>query len=646
LRIRLLKHTTTLAKSKKDAEDEREERKKESLERYEMNQGRTQSYHDDDSEAMTDDELEVAVNDDIETTSVEQYLTYNNPYLNTTPAYRFVANALTTARCHNLLPSSVEDLQCFKDPSPSNHNSYPFVTPTQISEELEKSWRERVKEAATAQRRENDERNRNEQLLSVDAGNQRIEDNSRVLTAEEIMQVNAHKVSNIIEAVKHEFKLNQEQSRCYNFIADHLKSMLLGTQTLQKNGNRCMYLGGPGGTGKSRVIKAIAELFQRLDCKGMLRITATTGIAATAIGGSTIDSLCRLKRSRSNRRKRKNGRDNDESEDESEASIAGSQWSGCRFLIVDEVSMLGCKKLRRISKKLCKIKGCAVPFGGLFVLFSGDFNQLRAVGDKCLYHPISEPSDKITKAQQQQNEGLFLWRGVITQTVLLKQHYRAQNAELHSVLDRIRCGEVKPSDIELLKSRTFGHPNGPDFCNSKWRTAMLVTPRNILRQAWNNQAALRHTMDTGHQIFISPSIDEGLKQSRDAMIWEIDSKTEMLATWNILSINGPATVTANIAVELGVANGSKVIIKEVVPHPTDYQAWRQIEQCQIVELSRPPICVWVELINNVACKEADVYHSQGWFPIMTVKTKVNPPRGAVSSGMFSRTQTPLTPGLY
>lgn len=129
------------------------------------------------------------------------------------------------------------------------------------------------------------------------------------------------------------------------------------------------------------------------------------------------------------------------------------------------------------------------------------------------------------------------------------------------------------------------------------------------------------------------------------MIWEIDSKTEMLATWNILSINGPATVTANITVEPKVANGSRVIVKQVVPHPTDHHAWRQIEQWQIVKLLRPLICVWVELLNNVASKDAYVYHSQGWFPIMTVKTKVKSAPGAVSSRMFSRIQTLLTPGF-
>jgi Magnesium chelatase, subunit ChlI len=56
-----------------------------------------------------------------------------------------------------------------------------------------------------------------------------------------------------------------------------------------------MYLGGPGGTGKSQVIKAIATLFHKLDQRDMLHLTATTGVAANTIQGSTIDSVCWLR---------------------------------------------------------------------------------------------------------------------------------------------------------------------------------------------------------------------------------------------------------------------------------------------------------------------------------------------------------------
>jgi hypothetical protein len=81
------------------------------------------------------------------------------------------------------------------------------------------------------------------------------------------------------------------------------------------------------------------------------------------------------------------------------------------------------------------------------------------------------------------------------------------------------------------------------------------------------------------------------------MVWTVDSKTEFLATWAVLCIEGPAVVAANIAVELGMANGTEVIIKAVVPHEDDEQGWQNIRK-PIVKLSRPPICVFVEAING------------------------------------------------
>jgi hypothetical protein len=80
-------------------------------------------------------------------------------------------------------------------------------------------------------------------------------------------------------------------------------------------------------------------------------------------------------------------------------------------------------------------------------------------------------------------------------------------------------------------------------------------------------------------MFISPSKDIGVPStySREEMVWTVDSNTEMLATWGMLCINAIAIVTTNIVVELGFANSSEVIIKEVVPHPDDYQGWAQLQ---------------------------------------------------------------------
>ena len=64
--------------------------------------------------------------------------------------------------------------------------------------------------------------------------------------------------------------------------------------------SRCIYLGGPGGTGKSRVIHAIKCVFEKLGKQDQLIVSATTGPAAMLIHGSTIDSLCHFRKRRSN----------------------------------------------------------------------------------------------------------------------------------------------------------------------------------------------------------------------------------------------------------------------------------------------------------------------------------------------------------
>ena len=78
--------------------------------------------------------------------------------------------------------------------------------------------------------------------------------------------------------------------------------------------------------------------------------------------------------------------DDDEDYDHGDGSLSRSDvdnsWTSCGFLILDEVSMAGCAK---ISQALCKAKSNILPFGGLSVLFSGDFHQLPPVMDTALY---------------------------------------------------------------------------------------------------------------------------------------------------------------------------------------------------------------------------------------------------------------------
>src|SRR5271170_3016672 len=143
------------------------------------------------------------------------------------------------------------------------------------------------------------------------------------------------------------------------------------------------------------------------------------------------------------------------------------------------------------------------------------------------------------------------------------------------------------------------------------------------------------------------TIDEGLLCIREAMIWTGDNKTAMLAMWNVICIGAESFVTSNIAVELNVANGSKVIVKEVVPHPLDHQGWQEIQHNAVVKLSRPPITVFVDIVPISTEPPIEFnYHPRHptWFPIFPVRQLVKVPRefSRPNATTFHRTQTPLT----
>jgi hypothetical protein len=282
-----------------------------------------------------------------------------------------------------------------------------------------------------------------------------------------------------MEDVARIFQLNTDQRRAYNIFLQPLPHLLLGNTAVSgyDSDNRCMYLGGPGGTGKSRVIQAITEAFTRLQCRQQLLICATTGVAANLIGGSTVDSLAKIRR----RTGRYKENDNvSQSMDGSEYSyVVDNTWMSCNFLILDEVSMLGCNKLTKISQALQKNKSNCLAFGGIHVLFSGDFFQLPAIGDISLYHQSWKGKHEAKTIEI----GMGLWKNVVKTTVLLTEHYRAPNPTVYEVMERLRKGALLPSDIEKIKARVFGHPNGPDPLDPKWQDAPLITPRNNVRQA-------------------------------------------------------------------------------------------------------------------------------------------------------------------
>ena len=138
-------------------------------------------------------------------------------------------------------------------------------------------------------------------------------------------------------------------------------------------------LDGVAGSGKTYTFPKISARLQELAAQAGRRNpvfrTASTGIVAFDIG-KTLHSLLRLPV-----RSGEKGM--------SPATLQSLQllFQDCRFLIIDEKSMIGLKTFSLIDNRLRAIFPASshLPFGGLNILLCGDFFQLPPVGAKPLY---------------------------------------------------------------------------------------------------------------------------------------------------------------------------------------------------------------------------------------------------------------------
>jgi len=101
------------------------------------------------------------------------------------------------------------------------------------------------------------------------------------------------KVIQIIE----QFKLNQKQQIAFHIGAQRFKELLAdevnvstGNSNIRSGKPLCMLMTGPGGTGKTHVVKALKDLMKMYGFAHRIRFLAPTGTAAALIDGQTIHS--------------------------------------------------------------------------------------------------------------------------------------------------------------------------------------------------------------------------------------------------------------------------------------------------------------------------------------------------------------------
>lgn len=119
----------------------------------------------------------------------------------------------------------------------------------------------------------------------------------------------------------------------------------------QVSNGRSIFLTGGAGTGKSFTLKTVIECLHLMHGKENVFVTASTGIAACAIGGTTVHSWGGI------------GLGKDSARELAE-KVAGKmqirkRWQNCRALVIDEVSMLDGSLAR--AQRLSNARACVRP---------------------------------------------------------------------------------------------------------------------------------------------------------------------------------------------------------------------------------------------------------------------------------------------
>tara|TARA_Y100000389_G_C17446064_1_gene511666 strand:+ start:560 stop:2140 length:1581 start_codon:yes stop_codon:yes gene_type:complete len=193
-----------------------------------------------------------------------------------------------------------------------------------------------------------------------------------------------------------------------------------------------VFITGAGGTGKSELLKNIVTYAKN---KGKrVQITSTTGCSAVLLGcgAKTINSWAGIGLAKKdNKTILKNIINN---------KRVKNNWLSVDILIVDEVSMMSVKIFELLDSIGKMFRNNDKYFGGIQVIFTGDFLQLPPVGDK--HDPDSE------KFCFQSS----IWEKVFKNQIELKTIFRQNDAIFTKILNQVRVGAISNSTIKLLSS--------------------------------------------------------------------------------------------------------------------------------------------------------------------------------------------------
>ena len=302
-----------------------------------------------------------------------------------------------------------------------------------------------------------------------------------------------------------------------------------------------LFITGPGGSGKTFLIKLIVE--DAIKQQKPYKVCALTGCAAILLecGATTLHSFAGIGLA--------NGPVNQVVERVVKNKYRKANWKNTELLIIDEVSMLSLKLfiiLDLIAKRVKQKRD--QPFGGMHIIFSGDFYQLPPVGNEndpdsfkfCFETPLW---DELFPKKNQ----------IILQTI-----FRQTDEKYAKILNRLRIGEITKTGIEELQkcvNKKFEDNDNPTILMPLRKYADII-----------NNKEYNKLDNTSEHIYEVKSVETIDKQNThsiwpdDEKLHELQSLTNSIMVDKKITLRLGSVVMCVVNLSSTIYNGSKGIV--------------------------------------------------------------------------------------
>jgi len=296
-----------------------------------------------------------------------------------------------------------------------------------------------------------------------------------------------------------------------------------------------VFITGPAGTGKSFLLQT---MIKSLKTTKVVAITATTGIAAVNIGGTTLFNMFSM---------------HPKMVDSGDVRSC-KRWIDLDVLIIDEISMcdpalfLALDKQARVSRHVEK------PFGGVQLIMIGDFFQLPPI----VKQPLSDKPLFIFQLPVYQ----AMMNGETGVNVELQTIFRQSEHEFATLLNHMRIGQLSATELTIIKkimdrpiteasdgtgiqyTKLFGRKQNVATVNQqevrKIQSARVVYDMEIQYGVGCEQFGTREKEKYKQQVMKNISNDVSVE----------------------LCVGAQVMLTANLDVRIGLANGARGVVLE------------------------------------------------------------------------------------